>query len=133
MRGLTRDNGIQDRLAAHPNAVGSHDDEPVQVMGVVGQDRGQASDDEVQWWRRTQPKKDHTDMRLVVDEYQSPKITIVGNQDASFAIGNAKNLRIRQSGWILSRNPGDIVSEGRQVRHEARIGALIQQEPHALL
>ena len=72
-------------------------------------------------------------MRLLVNENQPPEIAVVGNQDASFTIGNAKNLRIGQTGWIVARNSGDIVPKRGQVRDGAPIGALVQQEPHALL
>jgi hypothetical protein len=71
-------------------------------------------------------------MRLVLDEDQSPEVSIVGDQDASFAKRYAKNFGIGQAGWVIARNSGHIVSERGQMRHKTRIGVLIEQEPHAL-
>lgn len=71
-------------------------------------------------------------MRLMIDEYQSPEMAVVRDEDAIFACGDGQDFVVRQARGVGDRDRGDIVPHPPQVRNDAEIRAFVQQKPHAL-
>lgn len=129
---MMRGSRHRDQLKAYPDTVGGHDDEVAQFMGVAGQDCGQAGENEVCGWTRAQPKQDHAGMRLMVDEDQSPEMTVMRDEDAAFLFGNGEDFSIGQTRGVVYRDRGDIMAHLPQEGDDAEIRAFVQQKPHAL-
>ncbi len=99
---------------------------------MVGEHLVQASDCRVKRGMRPKTEKDHASVGMMLDEDQLAKIPIEGDENASFSIRNGEDFRVNQTGGVLEGDGADIVSQFLQVRSNAHISALVQEEPHAL-
>ena len=71
-------------------------------------------------------------MRLQVHEDQLTKVTVSGDQNPSFPVGDGEDFVVWQARRVLAANSADIMPAFLQVGANASIGALIEQESHAL-
>ena len=70
-------------------------------------------------------------MGLVAREDQLAKIPIAGDKNSLLAKRDVENLTVGQACRIVSCNSRDIVPEVLKMMQNSRIGALVEQEPHA--
>jgi len=70
-------------------------------------------------------------MRLQVHEDQLTKVTVSGDQNSSFPIGDGEDFVIWQARGVLAADSADIMPAFLKVSANASIGALIEQESHA--
>jgi hypothetical protein len=104
--------------------------ELIQPIGVIAEDVVQASDlhREVGLF---EAKQDDTGVEIALAEDQLAEVKILGNDRSLLSSGCGENLRVPKSSRVLSSDPGDVMSESFEIRDQAGISALVEEEPHA--
>ena len=99
-------------------------------MCVVGKDPRETIYGRVQLRTGTEPKQDHTNMGLVLNEDQPTEVAVVGNQDTSFEIGNGEDFMVGCACRIINGDPRDIVAQWAQTQRDAHVDAFVEEESH---
>ncbi len=59
------------------------------------------------------------------------EIKVAGDENAALAMRYGEYILVWQSMWVFPANSRRIVTECQEVRNQAGVGTLIEQEPHA--
>jgi len=115
---------------SHSNRLGSHDDEAIQLIGILAQDIIESLDPggEV---GRSEAEQDHAGMRTAEPDDKIAEVEVAGDQDSLLAVGDGEDILVWQPVWMLPTDAGRIVSEPLEVWDQASILALVEQKSHA--
>jgi hypothetical protein len=86
-----------------------HEQEMVKLIGVAGQNYIHSPPPYGKHCR-AEPEVDDAGMRSAQPEDDFAEVPIIGNDDASFGIGEGKNLLILEPGVVVSPDSRDIVA-----------------------
>ena len=117
---------------ANPHPFLRHDEKCMQLVSILSEDMIQALDLYLKLGG-VQTEEDYAFMGEVEAMDQFSKISIVGDEDAPFALGNRKNLCIFKTWHVVSGNSGGVVPKTFQVGSQSGIGAFVHQKLHTAI
>lgn len=69
-------------------------------------------------------------MRETLPKDELAEVTVSGDEDTMLTASKGQNLLIGEAAWILARDCSYIVVLADQMGNQAKVGALVKEEPH---
>jgi hypothetical protein len=110
--------------------MGRHNEKLVKPICVVGQHVRKPADLGGQIRLLAQPQVDDAGVGLPQPKHQLAKVTIVRDEDPLLGERELEHCPVRQSGSVLTADPGCIMTLGAKKLGEAGISTLIEQKAH---
>ncbi len=72
-----------------------------------------------------------SDMRLPVTECEFPEVTVICDKNPLLCSRDPQDLIVWQPRRVVGTDPGDVMVQPGEYRHQSSIGALIEKKLHA--
>jgi hypothetical protein len=118
-------------MIGNANLAGGHDQElaPGKRLGVALQHGCEAV--ELGGQRRSrQPEEQDASMREILVEDQLAEVPVGNHQNTLLGPGNGQDILVSQAVRVIPGDGSYVVTMALQVVNEAKVSALIEQEPH---
>lgn len=118
------------RIGTGAHALAGHDEESIEVSGVVGQHVLDPLDSRRQFGILTKAQENDACVGLPANKDQLAEVAIICDENASLAVSDRQYLQIAKAGWVVDGDRRDIMIEGAQVGNEAGVSAFVQEKFH---
>ena len=115
------------RRRVNTDAITSHNQEPVQAIGIVSKNIVDAGEPNRQGCC-VQPQENHAHVRVSVAHDQITKVPVISDENSPLGVGKRQNLVVSQSGSIVARDRRRIESKRAEMVRYPRIATLVNQK-----